>query len=233
VSKIRNYLGQLRLYSLADFMLMLVAAGASPNSPRFWGAVVLWIGFLALLESEHHDEGRELVSNKLAWLLLLLGFAWWGRSVTGYMFVVCSVCYALKKNKPWGLLSPCMRGLQALALIGGLTGFDNCFPWVAALLTGWRNREGDRRDAVEDRAEGILTWPVLMGQEKDKPFNHLLALFVTTWVWWWFSKLPYSLPLCINLIQAATYWKTPRPSNKNANLSVCGKVLLRNGRWGG
>ncbi len=238
--KLVNYLGQLRIYSLIDYMLMLVAAGASPNGPQFWGALDYWVGFLAHLESVHHDQGREPVPGILPWAVWLLATTTWKNDDVGFLFIALSLIYAWKKRKPWGLVSPFVRGLQALVITGGIMGYGHLFPWVAAVLTGRRNWKGDQRDKEEDqkdvnknRPDGVQTWPVVMGQEKDKPFAHLTALLVTTWVWWWFSKLPWWVPMGVNLIQLATYWCTPRTSNTHANLTVCGKTLLYHGRWGG
>lgn len=218
LNKPLNYLGQLRAYSLADLMLLLYATGVSSTPLRFWGAVILWIGFLAYLESVHHDKGREPVPSLSGWLLLLLELMWWKDSTTGYLFVVCSVCYARKKQRPWGLTSPFLRGLQALAVVGGIAGYGHIFPWLAALLTTTRNWLGDVRDSSEDAKEGIWTWPVKFGWQ-SQPFVHLFGIYGTTIAWWSFAvNLPKWLLPVIWAIETATYWLTPRPSNKNAAL---------------
>ena len=213
--KVLNYLGQLRLYSLVDLMLMLLAAGASAASPRFWGAVFLWVGFLAHLEAVHHDKGRESVPRILAWLLWLQALKLWYDNITGDVFILSSLVYAQKKNWRLGLLSPLMRGLQTLVIVGSISGYDQVFTWLAAALTIVRNLLGDLRDSQEDAEEAIRTWPSVLGLE-SRPFAHYFGMFGTTIVWWVYAGLPAWVLLVILIFETATYWLTPRPSNKNA-----------------
>ncbi len=225
IASILNYFGQLRIYSLADYMLMLVAAGASPASLRFWGAVFLWVGFLAHLESVHHDRGREPVHGLTAWLLWIQGLVWWRDNTTGCLFVACSIYYARKKQWPWGLISPFLRGAQALVLVGGIADFDHVFPWVAATLIALRNLLGDLRDSSEDAKEGIRTWPAKW-KWRSQPVTHLFGLFGTTVVWWLNAgNLPLWLLPTILVIEGTTYWLTPRSNNKKAAIWLHSKIL--------
>lgn len=223
-----NYLGQLRLYALFDLILMLFAAGASPASLQFWGAVFLWVGFLAHLESIHHDKGREPVPSLTAWLLWLQALVWWKDISTGTLFLVYSFLYAQKKRYPWGLISPFLRGLQTLVLVGSIAGYNHAFPWVAATLTGLRNFLGDLRDSSEDAEEGICTWPAKWGW-RSQPFVHLVGIFSTTIVWWLNADgLAVWLLSTILVIEATTYWLTPRQSNKKVAQRL--QQILRNFR---
>lgn len=224
-SRLLNYLGQLRIYSLVDLMLMLVAAGASPASLRFWGAVFLWVGFLAHLESVHHDKGREPVPSLIAWLLWLQALVWWKNSTAGDLFFVGSLLYAQKKKYPWGLISPFMRGLQTFVIVGHIVGYNHAFPWLVATLTALRNSLGDLRDSSEDAEEGIRTWPA-MWKWRSRPFVHLFGVFGTTIVWWLNADgLPLWLLPMILIVEATTYWLTPRPSNKKTAQWLHSKIL--------
>lgn len=227
-----NYIGQLRVYSLADLLFLLIVAGASPTSTLLWGAVGLWVGFLDYLESSHQHQNRARVPEWFAWVTWSISVVMFLR-IEGLVFILLSIIYAKKKHGQWGLVAPFVRGLQTLMLIVPNTGYVAWLPWVAALAIGWRNKKGDERDVEEDRADGMQTWPVAMGQEHDEPFGHLLGLVATTWLWWLFSNFSAWVPIMLDVIEVSTYWWTPRSSNKNANLSVRGKILLYHGRWGG
>lgn len=151
----------------------------------------------------------------------------------GFYSSLFTLIYAWKKRKPWGLVSPFVRGLQTLVIVGGIAGYGHAFPWVAALLTAVRNLLGDVRDATEDADAKIYTWPAKW-KWKSQPLAHLLGIYGTTMTWWLFvDGVQVWLLASILIIETATYWRTPRPSNENANLSVRGKILLYHGRWGG
>jgi hypothetical protein len=218
MSKLFNYIGQLRIYSLADLMLLLYASGARLDTSGFWGAVCLWVGFLAYLESEHHNKGREQVPGMFGWLFWFMGFDLLGEKYISaiWIYIIFSIIYSQKKQKKYGLASPLMRGLQTLVIVGMFCGLKNPLPYIAGALTSLRNFSGDVRDSKEDAEERIRTWPVVFGW-KSHPFVHLFGIVCTTFVWWLCSKgLSIWLLLSIWIVEIATYWITPRPSNKNA-----------------
>lgn len=88
-----NYIGQLRLYSLADFVLLLIAIGS--NKYECWGAIVLHIAFLAYLESRHVHPYRARVPKNLSYLLAILGLFIF-RKVEGLLYLIASYLYTKK-----------------------------------------------------------------------------------------------------------------------------------------
>jgi 4-hydroxybenzoate polyprenyltransferase len=219
-NRLLNYLGQFRPYSLAELILALFVL--RPNVWHFLGAVLLWCGSIAVLESCHADWGREKMPAIVAVVLSisgLLSFGVW----QGLPFVLAGIVYSWKKQYKWGLASPAVRGFQMFFLL-----YPLWFLWpsvvIAALLTV-RNYVGDRRDVEEDRREGVTTWPVVMDQKKDEPFGHLLFIFLTTTIWWWLSELSGPCLIGILAFEAGTYWLTPRESNKN--VLAFGRKILR------
>jgi len=211
MGRFKNYVGQFRLYSLAELVLIMHVVGA--DAAHLAGAVLLWSGSNAALESMHEDKGREKMPKAAAILLCVVGLYFFG-VWQGLPFVVAGIVYAWKKQGWWGLVSPLVRGFQMFTLLLPF------WPLGAAVFMGFvlaiRNYFGDRRDVEEDRSEGIITWPVYMGQEKDEPFGHLIATFATTLMWWGFGHLSWWWAAGFVFFQTATYWLTPRESNKNA-----------------
>ena len=224
--KLLNYLGQLRLYSLANLMFMLVVAGASWETLRFWSAVGLWVGFLAYLESHHRHEGRARIPEKWAWycwigVLLIQPHA---SGIVAWMMALSAV-YSWQKTGYWGLVSPIVRGLQTIVLVWGFPTPQNrqLLVVIASAMT-IRNIFGDARDTSSDRAAEMKTWPVVL-KMGDHLFLHWIAVMATTWLWWWFSGFSVWVPLGLNVLETSTYWRTTRPNNKEAKKAV---LRLRN-----
>ncbi|OGE77881.1 MAG: hypothetical protein A2751_02445 [Candidatus Doudnabacteria bacterium RIFCSPHIGHO2_01_FULL_46_14] len=221
-SKLKNYLGQLRLYSLVDLILMMFAATA-PLGPIF-GAVMLHVGFLAFLESRHKQPGREPVIGDLPWALcVLIGGTYFGAHHQNeiVLYLCCSIQYARKKDGRWGLLSPFFRGAQVFALTSPFADFR--FSVVAAIATAIRNALGDWRDVNADRYDAMKTWPVILGVKDDWHFLHLGATIATTWLWWLFTEdLSIFCPASLTLIEFRTYYLTPRNSNARALIRLRG-----------
>lgn len=204
-----NYLGQARIYSLVDLLLLLWAAGI--NDWRMCPTVLFWLGFLALLESKHQHENRAYIPPCVCWLLwmpalILLPY------LTSLAFIILSYFYANKKWSFWGLCSPFVRGLQTICLItcaGSASSY--WFVIIASVAITLRNLAGDWRDVEQDSREGLCTWPVLIGAKQGGLFIHLIAIIGTTWLWWSFTNLSYWIPILLNFIECGTYFLTPRP----------------------
>lgn len=223
MSKWANYFGQLRIYSLVDLWLLLAVAGATGRP--LWGAVLLHIGFLAFLESQHQHKEREPVPQVLPWVLFMIGWGWFGPRIVGTWYMFFSVMYALKKQSLWGLASPFVRGAQTFVLLLPFTTNHPRLLLTASVAMIIRNFFGDLRDVEQDCREGLRTWPVVFGLRRDLVFMHLFGVLVTTWLWWGFSTLPIWIPVAINSIEIGTYWLTPRPNNEKAAAWLQSKIL--------
>lgn len=202
-----NYLGQLRLYSLVDLLLLFYIIHAS--NLEMAGVIFLWIGFLLYLESQHkHSYRREF--PKLMWIAFELVGLILFRKVEGLAFVVASFFYARKKDKYFSYLSPLFRGLQSFFLTAGILGYHNTFIWVVFALTIIRNMFGDFRDIEKDRAESMLTVPILIGMKKNVKYVHLIAVMGTSLVWWIYGGLSWEILAGVWIIELLTYNLTPR-----------------------
>ena len=127
-----NYFGQLRIYSLADLIELLLVACAAGRP--LWGAVVLHIGFLAFLESQHrHTDFREPVPDVLPWVLFMYGREMFGPNLCGTYYIFFALLYTLKKQGWWGLVSPFARGAQTFALLYPFAAGRSHFLLVAAI----------------------------------------------------------------------------------------------------
>ncbi len=217
MKKLVNYIGQLRLYSLADLILMLYVIPGS-HFRESLGAVLLWVGFLAHLESVHKDRGREPVNKIYAWLFWLQAFVFLGDSEVGTLYILLSIFYSFKKKWYWARLSPLIRGLQTISMLVLVSPSELKWYWLfaAAILVTNRNFWGDARDTVHDAKERVRTWPVAMGM-KNHPFAHLFSTIATTLGFWLYANtLRFKWLALIVFIEVATYWLTPRQSNKKA-----------------
>lgn len=202
-----NYIGQLRLYSLVDLLLLLQATQVTPTA--MVGAISLWLGFLVHLESEHKDRGRQAWTSGFWALLLLIGLGLYGR-IEGLAFAGFSYLYSKKKVGKMGLVTPIIRGLQTLVLVGGLVGYQTALPWLAGSLITVRNWLGDWRDIEKDRAEGIVTWPVVWQLKPPIPQIHLLAVIATSTIWWHQTDLSAWWLVGALAVEIVTYNWTPR-----------------------
>jgi len=207
MKKILNYLGQLRIYSLVDLVLMMYVVGA--RGQTLLGAVLLWVGFLAYLEARHDHAYRAKMPRGLWVILMFLGLILF-RRIEGVGFVVVSYLYTFKNKRNYGIFAPFFRGLQSFLLVGGVAGFGSIFAWLALLLTFSRNLLGDIRDAKKDFGEGMMTLPMLFGWKRNLPVIHLLGIWGTTFVWWHYSGLGATFLFSLWIVEAATYNLTPR-----------------------
>ncbi len=204
--KINNYIGILRIYSLVDLFLLLVAIKS--NYYQFIGAILLHVGFLFYLEYKHDHSYRMKIPGLLWQIFIIFGLFFYNR-VEGLLYVLVSFLYT-KKTKKLGFLSPFMRGLQFFFIVGGITNFHSYLPYLAGILGFLRNLAGDFRDAGKDKKESMRTLPVIFGLNKNIKYVHLFALFLTTFVWWYVSGISIYWLMLIFLVEIGTYNLTPR-----------------------
>ncbi len=209
---ILNYIGQLRIYSLIDLMLLLFAVKA--NLCEFLGAILLHVGSLAYLESKHKDLGRKRVPD-FAWIILGgFGIILFGHILAIIGYIIASILYTRKKKSYWGVFAPAMRGLQNCFIVGGIIGFLNPLTLIVFFALFFRNLLGDFRDIKKDRKEGVKTIPVILGIKKDHEIVHLFALFGTSFLWLSLMGLRIdtlaSIFIAVFSIQALNYGLTPR-----------------------
>lgn len=205
-----KFIGILRVYSLVDLILLLLAVGASGSS--LVGAIFLWVGFLAYLESAHDHDYRINIPRYASYVIFPVGLVLFP-IVEGMAFIISSVLYAKKNKQLWGLASPIFRAIQTMVLIAALTGFRDKLPWVAGILIMVRNLFGDLRDVEEDRRQGMTTWPIKFALSQQRHL-HLLMVLGTTTLWWLLLRLSISWLALLWLVEVGTYFLTPRCSNR-------------------
>lgn len=202
-----NYLGQLRVYSLVDLIIFLIAFRASEE--QIFGILSLWIGFLAYLEWRHAHVGR-LKVPAWTWMmffvfsLLLLPLAY------TLIFIALAVVYAEKIGGIFGLFSPFIRGLQMGVIALLISPIMTPHIFIAAIMIAMRNFLGDFRDVVKDTKQGLETWPILLGFKKDFAYIHLLGILTTTFLWWSWSDLSPIILVVAWALEVLTYRLTPR-----------------------
>ncbi len=203
-----NYIGQLRIYSLLDLILLLVAVRAIKF--EILGAILLHIAFLAYLEYSHCHSYRKNIS-KIVWIIFgLVGAILFSHIIAILGYIILSFFYCLKNNRKWGISSPVMRGLQNYFIVGSIIGYLNNFTLVVFFAFFLRNLLGDFRDITKDRKEEIKTIPILLNFKRDYKYLHLFSLFITSTLWWMYSTLPFEILIIILVIQVLTYNLTPR-----------------------
>lgn len=202
-----SYIGQLRIYSLVDLIILSFSTHADPVT--FWGAILLWVGFLAYLESQHHHGYRSEIPAIVPYLFFLPGLFFYCR-IEGIVFVALCYLYTLKNQPKFGASSPFFRGAQSLVLVGGITGFGVFLPWLAGLLTFMRNLLGDFRDIEKDQKEGMRTLPIILKFKKSIPHVHLLGVMGTTLTWWCLAGLPVWVLLGAWVLEIGSYNLTER-----------------------
>ncbi|MFH1456963.1 MAG: hypothetical protein ABIF17_02500 [Patescibacteria group bacterium] len=207
MNKNKNLIGQLRIYSLIDLVLLLVVVGATTK--QLAGGILLWVGFLLFLEEGHSHEYREKFPE-YSWLpLVLFGLVLYARP-EGLAFVFLSWLYTQKNKGYLATVSPVVRGLQTIMLVGGIMGYASCFIWLAGGLTIIRNLLGDVRDAYKDFEENKRTWPVLLAYHPQAKNIHLFGCWLTSTIWWMYGDISVLWLVAIIAVQKKTYFWTPR-----------------------
>lgn len=203
----KNYLGQLRIYSLLDLIILAIAIGS--NRYEFIGIILLHIGFLAFLESKHKHEYRKKLP-KYTWIIItVIGLISY-QHIEGILFVILSYIYTLKNRDYFATLSPIARGLQLYIIVAGVVGYTNKLSILALVLLFIRNFCGDLRDVEKDSKENMVTLPVFFGLKHNIKYIHLIFTLFTTLVWFTFTDLNYLFLIPIFLIQIYSYNLTPR-----------------------
>ncbi|NUW37166.1 hypothetical protein HTZ77_38050 [Nonomuraea sp. SMC257] len=203
-----NYVGQLRIYSFVDLVLLLAALGAA--LPVAFGISLLWFGFLIHLEWRHRDAGR-LLWPWYAWVIPWIAGAIVLHSVWLLPFFVLAVAYALKKRWPsCAAVSPLLNGGLKVTLVLLIPGVPAALCVLVFVIMTMRNLIGDLRDAGKDAREGVQTIPVLLGYQRHTPWIYPAALALTSGIWVYLGGLPWWCWIGAVLIQAGTYRLTPR-----------------------
>ena len=208
MKKIMNLAGQIRIYSLVDLMLLLVAVNATSN--QFVGSICLWIGFLLFLEAGHKHSYRKKFP-KGSWIILWMIGLYFFHQPEALGFIVLSILYTQKNKWNFALISPIVRGLQTIVLLWGITGHVGAFVMLAGILITIRNLLGDIRDSYKDSQENKKTLPVLLNYKPQAKYIHLCGCFLTSTAWWIYSSgLSFLWLIIIWVIQAVSERWTPR-----------------------
>jgi 4-hydroxybenzoate polyprenyltransferase len=203
-----NYLGQLRAYSFADLILLLVALEAGPRI--VFGVSLLWAGFLIHLEWRHRDRGRFRWHWSM-WVVPWLAAPLIVPSVWLIPFYASAVAYAYKKRfPPAAAVSPLVNGGLKTFLVLLTPAVTATAAALVLLLMSIRNLLGDVRDAEKDYAEGVRTLPVVAGYRRATPFVYPIGLMTTSAAWTVLGGLPWWALAVALAIQAGTYHLTPR-----------------------
>lgn len=201
-----NYIGQLRIYSFVDLILLFILAGAT--SIEIFGCSLLWFSFLIFLEFIHKDKGRNRWSV-YAWIIPFTVGILIIYKIEILFFILSVALYTYKKKYPLGLISPIINGLLKTSLIMLITDDINILLIVFILMT-IRNLAGDIRDAYKDSKENIITLPVKLGYKIHTPYVYPLFLGFTSFVWVFMSDMSLLIIFPVWFIQFQTYHLTPR-----------------------
>lgn len=205
--EMKNYIGQLRIYSLLD--LIVLSATINANMQEIFGIVFLHIAFLLFLEKKHAHIYRKSFPEH-SWIpLIVVGIMLYGHYFESIAYIFFSFLYTTKNKKYMGVFSPLFRGLQYYFIVAGITGYSVLFPFIVGIVIFFRNLAGDYRDIEKDKREGILTIPHCLGFKKDIDV-YLIFLLSSTTIWWYFSKIPFLVLVIILITQIAVYKLTPR-----------------------
>ncbi|GGO99665.1 hypothetical protein [Wenjunlia tyrosinilytica] len=203
-----NYLGQLRIYSYVDLLLLFQALHAGLRD--MVGLSLLWFGFLIHLEWQHRDMGR-LRWPWPVWALLWIAGVVLVADPMCVPFLVLAAGYSLKKRIPFlAAVSPLINAGLKVALIEPLPGAHARQVLLVFVLMTIRNLLGDVRDAAKDAGEGVASIPVRLGYRRHTPLVYPLGLAVTSAVWVAMAGLPWWVWCCALAVQALTYRLTPR-----------------------
>ena len=114
-----NLIGQIRIYSLVDLIVLMIAIQAT--SFQLGGAILLHIGFLLFLEHIHRHRYRASFPRYL-WILITVIGIYLYRSFFVVGFLLCSFLYTQKNHPSFSPYSSFFRGLQCYFLTAGVLG---------------------------------------------------------------------------------------------------------------
>lgn len=205
---IKNYLGQLRFYSYADLVLLLISLNCAPR--QILAASLLWFGFLIHLEWRHRDVGRYRWPP-LAWITSWIVAIITDPSMWSIVFIALAVSYSLKKRFPAiARVSFLYNGALKTALLLAVSTPNPRQLLIVFIAMSMRNLAGDFRDIVKDSSEGVLTLPVAVGLRKDIDWLYPTVLAATSLMWTRLGNLPVTYLIAAWAVQALTYRMTPR-----------------------
>jgi 1,4-dihydroxy-2-naphthoate octaprenyltransferase len=208
-SNLRNYVGQLRLYSYVDLVLLLMAGGAQ-SVRAFCGASLLWFAFLMYLETIHQDQGR-LRWPRYAWVVVVLPGIMLLPDIRVIGYTTCAALYAEKKRRPRvAAVSFIVNGSLKTVLVALAGSVSLRMGLTVLVATAVRNLAGDLRDVAKDRIEDVRTLPVRLGVRRGRPSAYPLCLAATTALWVVIGPAPSVVLPAAWAIEAATYRLTPR-----------------------
>jgi hypothetical protein len=203
----RNYASQLRAYSFADLVLLVLAAGGDARDLLV--VTLLWLGFLVYLEWRHKDRGRARWPSA-AWTAPWVGAVALRPTWTLILFFVFAALYAEKKTVPLlAAIAPLSNGALKATLVALIPGVSATWVLAALALTAVRNLAGDVRDADKDRSEHVQTIPVRL-RLRSHPRAYPAILALTSTVWALAGRLPWWSLVLAWIVQRATYSLTPR-----------------------
>ncbi len=167
------------------------------------------MGFVLYLEYKHRHSYRKQAPGLTIIIFWILGIILF-RRIEGVIFILLAIIYTKKNYSYFGVIAPIMRGLQTIVIIGGVMGYNNSLVWIGGVLILFRNLLGDLRDVKKDRIDGLRTLPIVLGIKNSISWLHFAFLFITSSVWWYYTRLPiFVLPMVL-AIEAATYKLTKR-----------------------
>jgi len=201
-----NYVGQLRIYSLVDLIILLVAIKISILESI--GIICLHVGFLAYLESNHDHYGRKIIPAWI-WVFFIIIGTFFYFHLEVIFFLVCSYLYTRKNHGNWAMYSPLFRGLQVSFLISGVIGYTR-LSLIVFLVMFIRNTIGDCRDVEKDYRENMKTTPIIIGLRKNFKHGHLLAIVMSSLIWWQYTNISLSILFLCIFVEIITYNLTPR-----------------------
>lgn len=203
-----NYLWQLRPYSYADLLLLLIACRASGR--EIAGGSCLWFGFLIHLEWQHRDANR-LRWPGFVWVLTwVIGLVLLFR-VSSFIFLGFAILYSLKKRiKVIGVFSFLINGCIKGCLVATLNSSNTAMIALVIIVMSIRNLAGDIRDAGKDAAEGVTSLPILLGYRRNTATIYPVCLVATSVLWTILGGLSGWLLAIALIIEWGTYHRTPR-----------------------
>ena len=202
-----NIIGQTRIYSIIDLILFLFAISA--NNREFAGIILLHLGFLFYLEYSHKHKERVQIS-KLSWIILLIAGIILFNKLAVIGFLIFSFLYVHKNKTYLGAYAPFFRGAQFYFLASGIAGFLNPLSFLAFGLLTIRNFAGDLRDVTKDKKAGMKTLPIIFRFKKDFKYLHLIAILITSFIWWFLAGISIIWLISAYVLQVLTYNLTPR-----------------------
>jgi len=202
-----NILGQIRLYSIIDLIFFSLALKA--DNPTIAGIILLHLGFIFYLEHTHKHSNREKLPQ-LVWITLTIAGIYYFNNIAVLGFLIFSFLYSHKNENYLGPFSSFFRGAQYYFLVAGVLGFTNPLAFLSMGLLIARNFTGDLRDATKDKREKMKTLPIILGFKKDFKHLHLIAILITTLVWWSLTEISIIWLISSYILQILTYNLTAR-----------------------